>query len=146
MAEKYTFSFEESPDAKDHQIIRDGLTAYNLNFVPDAQYKALNIILRDADDCVVGGLVGNTYWGWLYVTLLWVDERVRGDGFGRQLLLKAEGEALRRGCRHAHLDTLDFQAPDFYEKQGYTLWGTLDDLPDGHKRYFYQKELILTNA
>ena len=62
------------------------------------------------------------------------------------MLAMAEQEALRRGCHHAHLDTLDFQAPAFYEKLGYTLWGTLEDLPLGHQRYFYQKELSADHA
>jgi GNAT superfamily N-acetyltransferase len=146
MTEKYTFSFEESPDPNDLQIIRDGLTAYNLQFVPDAQYKPLNIFLRAADGRVLGGLVGNTYWDWLYISLFWLDESVRRGGYGREMLARAEKEALRRGCHHAHLDTLDFQAPAFYEKQGYSLWGTLNDLPVGHKRIFFWKELSASNG
>ena len=141
MDTKFTLTFEESPTSDDLQIIRDGLTAYNLQFVPDAQYQPLNILLRAADGRVLGGLIGNTYWGWLYVSLFWLDESLRGDGNGAEILAMAEQEALRRGCRHAHLDTLDFQAPAFYEKQGYTQWGVLVDLPSGHKRYFYKKEL-----
>ena len=146
MAENYTFTFEEFPALDDLQIIRDGLTAYNLQFAPDAQYQPLNIFLRDADGRVLGGLIGNTYWGWLYVSLFWLDESARRDGNGAEMLARAEQEALRRGCHHAHLDTLDFQAPAFYEKQGYTLWGKLDPLPAGHKRLFYQKELIPSHA
>ncbi len=146
MDREFTLTFEESPIADDLQIIRDGLTAYNLQFVPDAQYQPLNIFLRAADGRVLGGLIGNTYWGWLYVSLFWLDENLRGGGNGAEMLAMAEQEALRRGCRQAHLDTLDFQAPVFYEKQGYNLWGTLDDLPSGHKRLFYQKELIAQHA
>lgn len=146
MTENYTFIFEESPNSDDIQAIRDGLTAYNLQFAPDAQYHPLNIFLRDVDGQVRGGLIGNTYWGWLYVSLFWVDQSARGNGHGSHMLAMAEEEALRRGCHHAHLDTLDFQAPAFYEKQGYTLWGTLDDLPPGHKRLFYRKELSASNG
>jgi len=146
MAEKYTFSMEENPAPDDLQMIRDGLTDYNLHYVPDAQYQPLNIILRDVDGCVIGGLIGNTYWGWLYVSLFWLDESARRNGIGSRMLAMAEQEALRRGCHHAHLDTLDFQAPAFYEKRGYTLWGTLDDLPSDHKRYFYRKELRTAHA
>lgn len=132
---------EESPNPDDLQVIRDGLTAYNLQFATDAQYRSLNIFLRTVDGRVTGGLVGKTSWGWLYVSLLWVDEALRGTGYGSQMLEMAEEEALQRGCHHVYLDTHDFQAPGFYENQGYSLWGTLDNLPIGHKRYFYQKEL-----
>jgi GNAT superfamily N-acetyltransferase len=146
MTEKYTFSFEESPVSDDVQVIRDGLNAYNLQFVPDAQYHPLNIFMRDSNGRVFGGLIGNTYWGWLYISLFWLDERARGDGNGRKMLRLAEQEALHRGCHHAHLDTLDFQAPAFYEKQGYCLWGTLNDLPVGHKRIFFWKELSASDG
>lgn len=142
MSHKHTLTLEEVPSPDDIQIIRDGLTAYNLQFASDAQYKPLHLFLRAADGRVTGGLIGNTSWGWLYVYLFWVDEGVRRSGYGGEMLTMAEQEALRRGCHHAHLDTLDFQAPLFYEKHGYNLWGVLDDHPPGHKRYFYQKELI----
>ncbi len=145
MSDQFTFTFEASPDPDDVQIIRDGLTAYNLQFVSDAQYQPLNIIIRDANDRVIGGLVGNTYWGWLYISLFWVAEHVRQSGNGSKMLAMAEEEAFRRGCRHVHLDTLDFQAPGFYEKHDYVSWGILDDLPIGHKRIFYRKELRDSN-
>ncbi len=88
-----------------------------------------------------GGLLGGTYWGWLYVEILWVAEHVRGAEHGRALLAAAEQEAVRRGCRHAHLDTMSFQSRSFYERQGYTVFGELRDIPAGHQRYFMQKAL-----
>jgi len=41
-------------------------------------------------------VIGSTYWGWLLVQFLWVDERIRGRGYGRLLLTTAEREAMRR--------------------------------------------------
>jgi ribosomal protein S18 acetylase RimI-like enzyme len=62
-------------------------------------------------------------------------------GLGSKLLQTAEAEAIRRGCKHAHLDTLDFQAPGFYLKKGYQVFGELQDLPPGHRRIFLRKDL-----
>jgi hypothetical protein len=39
------------------------------------------------------------------------------------------------------LDTMSFQALDFYLKLGYTVFGRLDDLPEGHSRIFLKKAL-----
>lgn len=141
MNQKYAITIEDDSDPDDIQAVRDGLTTYNLQFLPDAQYKPLQIFVRTTVGNVVGGLIGTTSWGWLYVYLFWVDESLRRSGYGSEMLAMAEQEALRRGCHHSHLDTLDFQAPDFYENQGYTLWGELEDFPTGHKHYFYKKEL-----
>ena len=138
---KYTFDLEESSQAEDIKAVEDGLLDYNLQYVPDPQFQKLNIFVRNGVGRVVGGLLGITYWGWLYVSILWLDETLRGVGIGSQIMGMAEQEALRRGCHHVHLDTFDIQAPGFYEKLGYTRWGTLDDLPAGHKRIFYQKKL-----
>jgi GNAT superfamily N-acetyltransferase len=53
----------------------------------------------------------------------------------------AEEEARRRGCHHALLDTFDFQARSLYERLGYEVFGTLDDFPRGHQRFFMRKAL-----
>jgi len=39
------------------------------------------------------------------------------------------------------LDTFDFQAKDFYTKQGYEVFGILDNCPEGHKRYYMKKNI-----
>ena len=65
----------------------------------------------------------------------------QGQGTGRRILIAAEEEALRRGCRYAWLDTFSFQARGFYEKLGYSVFGTLEDYPAGHSRYFLRKTL-----
>ena len=58
---------------------------------------------------------------------------------GRRLLLEAEARAARRGCRGAWLGTFGFQARGFYEKQGYAVFGALQDCPPGHARFFLSK-------
>ncbi len=86
--------------------------------------------------------IGASYWGWLVIEILWVAEALRGQGYGSRLLAAAEKEALQRGCRHAHLDTMSFQAPNFYLQHGYQVFGELHDLPHGHRRIFLKKELV----
>jgi len=60
---------------------------------------------------------------------------------GRALLRAAEREATGRGCRHVYLDTFDYQARPFYEREGYTVFGVQEDYPPGHRRFFMQKAL-----
>ncbi len=130
------------PDAA--RAVREGLAAYNRSRVEDDGYRELTVFLRDPDRAVVGGLLGDTYWGWLSINIVWVAESLRGQGYGRALLAMAEREALQRGCHHAHLDTMSFQARPFYEREGYTVFGALHDVPMGHSRYFMQKNLSLS--
>ena len=90
---------------------------------------------------MVGGLVGEIGWKWLFVELLWIAESHRDRGLGANLLRSAEAEAMRRGARHVYLDTFDFQARPFYERQGYEVFGVLEDYPPGHRRFFLRKDL-----
>jgi GNAT superfamily N-acetyltransferase len=130
-------------------LVSAGLDDYNRRFVPPPDRQRLVVAAREPSGRVVGGLVADTLWGqagcgWLHVTQLWVAERVRRRGIGRMLLRSAEREAIRRGCCSAYLDTFEFQALSFYERDGYTIFGVLDDFPRGHRRFFLRKALTDT--
>ena len=135
-------SIEDEPSAEDRRKVIDGLVAYNARFIPGPSPRTLDLLLRDGDGEVRGGLLAETFCGWLFVAILWVDEPLRGQGHGARLLRAAEEEALRRGCTNAPLDTFHFQARPFYERLGYQLFGQLDDFPPGGSRYFLRKRLV----
>lgn len=131
---------DEAAPADAAQVYR-GLDDFNRARVGDDAMQHLSVFVRDADGTIVAGALGNTYWGWLYIGTLWVDERLRGQGWGSQVLQAAEDEARRRDCHHVHLDTMSFQALPFYLKHGFTVFGELHDKPVGHSHYFLQKSL-----
>jgi len=141
MTDLYRLTIEETPAPDDVAAVREGLNAFNWRHVPTDNYTPLHLFVRDEAGTVVGGLIGCTYWGWLYVEILWLADGVRRHGWGSRLLAEAEGIAVGRGCHAAHLDTMDFQARAFYEGHGYSVFGTLDDLPPGHQRIFLHKRL-----
>jgi ribosomal protein S18 acetylase RimI-like enzyme len=97
--------------------------------------------LRDETLAIVAGLSAWTWGNSLEVLTLWVREDWRGKGHGARLLAAAEAEALARGCRQVHLNTFAFQAPGFYERHGYTVFGVLENYLDGQHRYYLKKAL-----
>jgi ribosomal protein S18 acetylase RimI-like enzyme len=137
-----TIKVEEHPDSGEIRAVIGKILEYNNNRQnqEDVAYP-LVILIKDSGSEVFGGLIGEIHWGWLFVSHLWVAEALRGEGYGTQLMLKAEGEAKQRGCGHVYLDTFSFQALGFYESLGYQIFGTLEDYPPGHQRYFLQKEI-----
>lgn len=131
----------ETPTSDETEFIVQQLLKFNSRCAGEGNFKALTIFLRDADENLVGGLLGATYWQWLYIDIFWIHKSCRGEGYGDTLLAAAEQEAVRRGCKYAHLDTFSFQAPEFYQKRGYVVFGELPDFPQGYHRFFLKKEL-----
>jgi GNAT superfamily N-acetyltransferase len=137
------FRIELTTTPSDWEIarIRAGLSEFNRSRIPDRMYVPLVFTVFDPAGEFAGGLTGNTAYGWLFIDLLWVAERARGNGQGSRLVLSAEHEARVRGCRNSWLDTFSFQGRDFYERLGYRIFGELEDFPPGHRRYFMRKAL-----
>ncbi|MGD1949461.1 MAG: GNAT family N-acetyltransferase [Leptolyngbyaceae cyanobacterium] len=130
-----------NPQPDEIEFVTQQVIEFNRSRVDQGNYKPLIIFLQDSDNRIAGGIIGETYWQWLYVDLLWVSEAFRGQGYGDALLAAAEQEAINRECQYAYLNTFSFQAPEFYQKRGYVIFGELPDFPQGHKRYFLKKEL-----
>ncbi len=124
----------------DIETIINGLITHGKMYAPPRVKQELGVFYR-VNGRLLGGLTGATFWGWLHIKHIWVDDSQRGKGVGKQLMLAAEKEAVQRGCHAAMLDTLSFQAQDFYQKLGYTLFGQLEDFPIGHQRIYLQKQL-----
>ena len=129
------------PSETETDYIREALNQFNCAHVGDDGHTPLNLIEYDADGSIIGGLLGGTYWGWLYIDILWVREDHRRQGVGSRLLTEAEKEAMRRGCHHVHVDTMSWQAPAFYQKHGYEVIGVLPDIPLGNQKYLLMKAL-----
>ena len=130
-----------NPTKNEIYQVREALAKFNNERVGDDGHMPLNIVEYDADGNVIGGIIGGTYWGWMYVDILWVHEDHRGKGIGSKLLTEAETEAARRGCHHVHLDTMSWQAPEFYKKHGYETVGILPDIPKGNQKHLLVKAL-----
>jgi GNAT superfamily N-acetyltransferase len=69
----------------------------------------------------------------LWVNSLWVDESYRSMDFGSKLLRFVEKKAASIGATLVHLDTYGWQGKDFYLKQGYEIFGVLDNCPQDIK-------------
>lgn len=134
--------YDPAPSEADRELVLKGLREFNRQRAPDPNFQRLDLFARDEQGRVRGGLLARTGWEWLYVEILWLDEQSRGAGAGSRLLTAAEDEARCRGCRGAFLDTFDFQALPFYQRHGYTIFGTQEDYPPGSRNHFLQKKLI----
>jgi GNAT superfamily N-acetyltransferase len=122
------------------RAIVKGLVAYNAAAAGKFNHRPLTVTIREQGE-IVAGLAAETFWGWMFVSLLWVSDAYRGHGYGSALMVTAETEARNRGVRNVYLDTFSFQAPGFYKKLGYREFARLDEFPAGHCRVWMTKAL-----
>ena len=135
----------EECSAEDRKIVLDGLYNFNMEQVPSTNpenWIPYEYIVRNENREIIAGILSTLgYWNGLEIKILWVKEEFRKSGIGTKLLIETENNAKAKGAIISFLDTFDFQAKDFYLKNGYTIFGILDDFPIGHKRYYLQKRL-----
>ena len=125
----------------DERAVIRGLKEFNESRLGPKNEHPVRFVLRDDKGAVLGGLIGVIRWKWLYVSKLWVSDAARGKGYGTKLLAAAEKRARERGCTDVSLDTFEFQARPFYERQGYKLFGTLEGYPPGYRQFYLTKRL-----
>ena len=132
----------DAPSPEARAAIGEGLHRYNVEQCGVDDGRPLAVVVTDPEtQAVLGGITGRTSLGVLFVDLVFLPEQLRGGGVGRRMLALAEDEARRRGCATVVLYTLSFQAPGFYERQGYRVLGTIPCLPAGISRVFLTKSL-----
>lgn len=136
----------DQPDDADVAVVEAGLDEFNEKAAGFLDRRSLAVFLKDpSSGRVVGGLTGRTSLGLLFVDYFYLPPHLRGSGLGSQLLRAAEDEAVRRGCRTGVLYTINFQAPDFYRRNGWHVFG---EVPSGGSsdisRIYLTKDLVTT--
>lgn len=130
-----------NPTEEEIAFVNSALAKFNEEKVGADNHELLNIVEYDENNSIIAGILGGTYWGWLHIDILWVAEKCRKQGIGSKLLKAAEEEAQKRGCHSVHLDTMSWQAPEFYKMHGYKIISELENIPAGNKKFHLIKEL-----
>ncbi len=130
-------------DTKDEDYIRNKMIEFNLRHFPEElkdRYEELKLHLVSEEGDILGGIVGEFCWNWLEIQYLFVEEEHRKSGYGRILIRELEKMAIERECDFIKLDTLSFQALGFYLKEGYEIYGTIENA-GGHTHYYLKKDI-----
>jgi GNAT superfamily N-acetyltransferase len=136
----------DRPSDGDENVIQSGLAEYNALKTGYRDWRPLAALLRDPDTGeTLGGMIGRTSYGLLFIDLVYLPETMRGQDIGSRLLQMMEQEGVTRGCKSAFLLTITYQAPGFYARHGWTEFGRIACEPAGAARVFMTKTLIPPN-
>lgn len=140
MSGALTYTVETDPKQAWEPIWK-GLKGFNTSVLGDYGHTPLVISLQDADGALRGGIVGGVHLGWLNVSFLWVEDALRGQGHGSELLSRLENLAMSHGATRAFLDSIEFQAVEFYVRHDYVEFGRIKDFVQGFDRVYLWKPL-----
>lgn len=132
----------DSVDPQFEEAIGKGLDEFNRQVSGLSDRRPLCVVVQDPDTGVaLGGIIGRTSLGMAFLDLFHLPASLRGSGLGTRILRAFEDEARARSCRSAVLYTISFQAPGFYEKNGWVAFGEIESDREGVSRVFMTKKL-----
>ncbi|GAB1267115.1 GNAT family N-acetyltransferase [Aurantivibrio infirmus] len=131
-----------NPSQENIDLILNGLIGFNQPFFPKLDNISFGCFLEDESGEIQGGATGSFILQTAHINYFWLSKNCRNKGLGTQLIAAIEQEALSRNMISITLDTYSFQAPGFYEKQGFVCSGQYRNSPvEGVNKLFYQKHL-----
>jgi GNAT superfamily N-acetyltransferase len=138
----FVLDLTDQPTEFDQRVIQGGLADYNALQAGYRDWRPLAALLRDPHTGeTLGGMIGRTSYGLLFIDLVYLPEGMRGQEIGSRLLRMMEQEGASRGCTSAFLFTITYQAPGFYQRHGWTEFGRIACDPPGTARVFMTKKL-----
>jgi GNAT superfamily N-acetyltransferase len=132
---------EDSPDPADLALLEERVAAAAVAAAGVGEEQEFGIFVRDDDGRLRAGISGLVFGGCCELQALWVDEELRGQGLGRELMAAAEDAARRRGCELVVSNAYDLLTPGFHERLGYATAGVVEGCPVGSTARWYRKEL-----
>lgn len=138
---KYIINYEKNPKANDIQILNNGIMEHAKQVKGMKQLNFFAFFIRDENKQIVGGCGGDNMYGCFYIGQLWVTESLRGQGYGTQLMKVAENYAIECGCHFIAVNTMDWEALDFYKKLGFYVEFERKGFDKNSIFYFLRKDL-----
>ncbi len=106
----------------------------------DEKFDPVAFIANDKE-CFAGAIVAELFWGALHIKYIYVEDGYRGKGIGSHLMEYALKYGRDKKCPFAFVETMSFQALDFYRKVGFELEFTRSGYKHGTSFHYLQKTL-----
>ena len=137
----YEISFEKNPRSQDIRVLDDGIMENAQKIKTQKPVEFFAFFIRDEQGQIQGGCNCEICHGLLFIGQLWVAEALRNQGYGTKLMQAAEKYAIDQDCSFLAVNTMDWEALDFYKKLGYCVEFERRGFAKDSVMYFLRKDL-----
>jgi len=124
------------------QKLIDGLSEHAIATIGINPWDGQAIAFAAYDDTIfIGGVALDFIHKQIHVKQLFVDPKYRGKGIGSKLMQAALEFGRNNGCTFVFLETLSYQAVDFYQKLGFSVDFIRDGFENGISLLYLKKSL-----
>ncbi len=136
----YQITFEENPAVEEIKILQEGIADHARQMKKQKALKFFAYFVRDDENQTKGGCNGCIYYSCLYIDNLWIDKELRGKNYGTQLMQFAEKFGKENEALFATVNTMDWEALDFYKKLGFEVEFERKGYVNNSTFYFLRKD------
>jgi len=137
----YPIKYEQNPSSEDIQQLNNGIMENALQKRGMKPIEFFGFFVRNENHQIVAGCAGDLLYGCLYVGQLWVSASLRKKGYGTKLMELAENLAKERACNFMAVNTMDWEALDFYRSRGFFVEFERHGFDKNSIFYFLRKNL-----
>lgn len=137
----YKILYEKNPSKEDTNFLWEKITEIAIKTQGHQDHESFGFFIRNKNNCIQAGCNGFIFYGCLYVDQLWVDDLIRKKGCGTQLMQAAENLAKSKNCQFISVNTMNWEALDFYKKIGFYVEFERHGFDKNSIFYFLRKNL-----
>ena len=141
MQDLYQLEHQETVSQEYENVLFEGICNESFQAKGMDRIRTFGVFIKDKEKKFFGGVKGITYYGCLYVDMLWIHTNLRHQGWGTKLMLEAEKIGKERKVSFATVNTMDWEALPFYQKLGYEIEFTREGYEKNSKMFFLRKKL-----
>jgi ribosomal protein S18 acetylase RimI-like enzyme len=128
-----------TPELK--QLIYNGFRRHALAETGHDGLEEPVTFVAEVEGEIVAAVVVRLFWGALHIKYVWTHEDWRLKGLAKQLMEQALQFGRQAAAPFAFVETLSFQAREFYQRLGFELEYTRNGYAQGVAAHYLRKDL-----
>ena len=142
----YKITYDATPEISGTSFLWQGISDYAHEMKNQTPGKSFAFFIKDELSNLKGGIFGYIFYDCLYVDLLYIDKSLRGMKYGTRLMNEAELLAIKNNCHFMTVNTMDWEAPEFYKKLGFYVEFERKGYAKNSTFYFLRKNLDVSSG